>query len=202
MFTPLISEPTPISPNPKWKNIFIWGLIVSILAVLITSANSCTTPKNAAKKAEKIMDKFPEQVLPILRKKAPCITVKYDTTFTSIDTVINIDCPETDRYKYFTDTIFREVNKTIRIPYKVTLPSKVITKYIEDSAKIKELTLKLEREIIEKEEVIKKEKETADKLNKARKTRNWLWLILILSAIIATRKTWMQVLGKMVNPIT
>jgi len=202
MYIPSVNYPKQISPNPKWKNVFIWGLIVSILAMLLTFANSCTTSKNAAKKAEKIMDKYPEKVLPILRKKAPCITVKYDTTFTSIDTVINIDCPEIDTPKYFTDTVIRDVKKTIKVPYRVTLPAKIITKYIEDSAKIKELTLKLDREIFDKEEALKREKETTAKLNKVRKTRNWLWLILIMSAIIATRKTWMQVLGRMVNPIT
>ena len=128
------------------------------------------------------MDKYPEQVLPELRKKAPCITVKYDTTYNTIDTIINVDCPDSSSAQYFTihDTVVKKDFKTIKVPIKVQLPARTIYKYIEDSAKIKELDIKLQRTILEKDEAIKREKETNEKLNKVRKTRNWLWVVIVL----------------------
>lgn len=182
MFIPYIQQPRQVSPNPNWRNVIIIGIIVSILAFIVTFANSCTTPKNAAKKAAKIMDKYPEQVLPELRKKAPCITVKYDTTYNTIDTIINVDCPDSSSAQYFTihDTVVKKDFKTIKVPIKVQLPARTIYKYIEDSAKIKELDIKLQRTILEKDEAIKREKETNEKLNKVRKTRNWLWVVIVL----------------------
>ena len=173
MYTPPLTGPN-ISPNPKWKNVLIWGLIVAILAIIVSFANSCTTAKNAAKKATKIMDKYPAQVLPVLRQKAPCITVKLDTTYTTVDTIINVECTEQEVVKgaYFTDTIYKNETRTIRVPYKVTLPAKVITKYIEDSAKIKELSIRTTELSAERDQL-------TGKLKKVKKCRNWLILLFI-----------------------
>ncbi len=160
MYTPPVQYPRHVSPNPKWKNSLIWGLIISILAIIVSLANGCTTAKNAANKAAKIMDKYPEQVLPELRKKAPCITVRLDTVISNIDTVINIDCPDTSAAEYFTihDTTVKYI-KTIgnvrKVPVRVQLPARTIYKYIEDSAKIKELHVKLDRVIAEREGYLK-----------------------------------------------
>lgn len=199
MYTPYIQYPRQISPNPKWGKAIIWGAITSILAIIVIFANSCTTAKNAASKAAKIMDKYPEQVLPELRKKAPCVTIKYDTTYTTIDTVVNVDCPDSNSIEYFTihDTIVKNKTNTVKVPVKIQLPSRTIYKYIEDSAKIKELTVKLRRITDEKEEAIKREKETNDKLSKARKTRNWLWVILVLLVAWKCRR---QIVN-LVNPL-
>ena len=182
MYTPPIQYQRPNMQNPKWKNVLIWYAVIAILAIVVTFANGCTTAKNAANKAAKIMDKYPEQVLPELRKKAPCITVKYDTTYNTIDTIINVDCPDSSSAQYFTihDTVVKKDFKTIKVPIKVQLPARTIYKYIEDSAKIKELDIKLQRTILEKDEAIKREKETNEKLNKVRKTRNWLWVVIVL----------------------
>ncbi|MFN9113662.1 MAG: hypothetical protein ACK5XN_26635 [Bacteroidota bacterium] len=193
MYTPPIQYPRHVSPNPKWKNTLIWGLIVSILAIIVSFANGCTTAKNAANKAAKIMDKYPEQVLPELRKKAPCITVRLDTVISNIDTVIHIDCPDTSAADYFTihDTTIRYIRTptiTRRVPVRVQLPGRTIYKYIEDSAKIKELHVKLDRVTSEREAYLKQVLDLNSKLNKARRTRNWLWVILILSVVWKYRR--------------
>ena len=81
-------------------------------------------------------------VAQITRAVFPCITVKSDTTYRTIDTVMMIDCP-TGTSEYFTvtdtlnriDTLYKDKIKKVL----VTLPIRyvTITNNIEDSAKMK-----------------------------------------------------------------
>lgn len=198
MYTPHPNFPSDMPP--KFERAVKWMLLLCVVAIVVSYCSSCTTARNAASKAGKIMDKYPEQVLPELRKKAPCITVNVDTFYTTVDTTITVDCPDTSAAQYFTvhDTIIR--NNTIRVPYRVTLPVRTVVKYIKDSAEIMELNLRIQRLITEREQALEREQATAAKLDKARRTRNWLWLALLICAAIITRKLWWRLLVAKFRP--
>lgn len=117
---------------------------------------SCYTPSKAKKELNKANDKYPQLVAGFTREKFPCIEKKADTTITT-DTLfqyINVDCP-TDTSLTKGDTIYIDKVRTQTKTIKVAVPqqTKIINRYIEDSAKIKvmeydneQCSKKLERE--------------------------------------------------------
>jgi hypothetical protein len=182
-------------------------IVVAIFLFLWAISHcSCTTAKNAPRKAENLLQKYPEKVVPVFRQAYPCITTAADTFITLTDTVINVDCPDTSAAQYFTvhDTLthIKQVTKTISIPYRIQLPGRTVVKYIEDSAKIYEMGLRIKRIEAEREAAKAEAKATGEKLHKARKTRNWLWLLLFGATVWITRKLWLPVVGRMVNPLS
>lgn len=83
MYTPYPQYPKQIPPTPKWKRALAVCIILIIAAIIATYMPSCTTAKNAPTKAGKLMDKYPEKVLPVFRGKFPCTTTGVTTTFDS-----------------------------------------------------------------------------------------------------------------------
>ena len=135
---------------------------------------SCYTPNKAIKDAEKSIRKHPASVLPIFRGAFPCIVTASDTIYQVHDTIIEIPCPEGSIFHHYkTDTIKGIIvqTKVVKIPVRVQLPGKVITKYIEDSSKIKSLSI-----------VINDLNKDCDRLDGKVKRRNKIiwWLIIML----------------------
>jgi len=200
MYTPFPNFPNDLNHNPKFERAVKWMLLVCVVAIVLSYCSSCYTPAKAKRQAIRAMTQHPEEVLPTLRQLAPCITVNVDTFYTTVDTVINVDCPDTSAAQYFTvhDTITR--SNTIRVPYRVTLPARTVVKYIKDSAEVIECNLREQRLTTERDQSISREQATAAKLSKVQRTRNWLWLVVLICAAIITRKAWLPVVGRMVNP--
>lgn len=94
---------------------------------------------------EKAYAKDAAAVADFARENFPCTDLlKNDTTFIIQDSTIYIDCPETKAADYFTvyntDTVWQKITKTVKVPVNLPVKTFTITRYWEDSAKIKRLT--------------------------------------------------------------
>jgi len=139
---------------------------------------SCYTPNKAIKDARKALDKHPAHVLPIFRNAFPCIVTASDTIYQVHDTIIEIPCPTEVIHESKIDTIKGVIVKTkiVKVPVRVQLPGRIITKYIEDSSKLKELGLQLyryEQDILEKDKRIEKLENKVERRNKL------IWWLII-----------------------
>lgn len=96
---------------------------------------------NPTKKAQKLIDKHPDKTLSVFRSAYPCTEAKIDTVYNWHDTTIFIDCVP------LIDTINTESIKYIFSPFKakkvIRYKTGTITKYIEDSSRLKSLKLQL-----------------------------------------------------------
>jgi len=156
----------------------VWVILLALIVAAILAG--CTT-------AEKLLDKAERKDAAIVAKyardKYPCTLLKNDTAIIWKDSVIYIDCPDnTNPFEVVIvrkDTVQNTVIKTIRVPVKVQLPSKVVTRWYEDSAK-----LKINDDHIRS--LTKKVSEQTDKivsLNKKvsnKSKENWIWRAIAL----------------------
>lgn len=115
-----------------------------VLLVLLTG---CMTAEKAKRNLDKIENEYPELISEICAVEYPCIPRKADTVLRTEYDFIEVECPDGQlplTSKDSTDTIYiikynGRVTKEVRIPCE----SKVITQYIEDSAKVTDLTNRL-----------------------------------------------------------
>jgi hypothetical protein len=191
MYTPGPIHNNPLPNYREPKNFWLYVIIVVSFLIWLASMTSCYTPQKANRQALRAITAHPATVLPTFRSLYPCVTTRQDTFITSYDTIINIDCPDT--------TAGREYPESI--PVRVPVQTRTITVYKEDSAKLKEHVLREQRLITEREQAVQREQDTAAKLSKTRKTRNWLWVAVIAAAVYITRKAWLPVVNRMVNPL-
>ncbi len=109
-----------------------------LIGILIMLFNSCQTAKQLMDKAEK---KNPAIVAEYARDKYPCTDLlKPDTAILYRDTTVYIDCPDSIPATFETvrvDTVNNTVVKTVRVPVTLPIRTQIITKYYEDSAKLK-----------------------------------------------------------------
>ncbi len=160
-----------------------------IVGIVIMLFSSCYNSKKATEQVNKADAKYPEIVAKLARDKYPCQEIlKPDTTIVYEDSLIFIECPDSNynagEYATVrTDTIYRAgENRTVRVPVKVLIPSKVINHYYEDSAKLKLLAI----EIARLQKLNESLQATNDSLNKkvSRKSKeNWIWRIIALALI-------------------
>jgi hypothetical protein len=146
---------------------------------------SCYTPNKAIKDARKALDKHPAHVLPIFRNAFPCIVTDADTIYQVHDTIIEIPCPTEVVHETKVDTIKGIIvqTKIVKVPVRVQLPGRIITKYIEDSSKLKELGLQIyryEQDILAKDKRIEKLENKIERRNKI----IWWFLILLIFSIL------------------
>lgn len=146
---------------------------------------SCYTPNKAIKDARKALDKHPAHVLPIFRNAFPCIVTASDTIYQVHDTIIEIPCPTDVIHETKVDTIKGIIvqTKIVKVPVRVQLPGRIITKYIEDSSKLKELGLQIneyKQALLEKDKRIEKLENKIARRNKI----IWLFLILLIFSIL------------------
>jgi len=96
---------------------------------------------NPTKKAQKLIEKHPDKTLAVFRSAFPCTDGGIDTVYNWHDTTIFIDCVPV------IDTINTESIKYILSPFKakkiLSYRTATITKYIEDSSRLKSLKLQL-----------------------------------------------------------
>lgn len=120
-----------------------------LIPLLIILISGCSTAKELLDKAER---KDPAIVAQYARDKYPCTDLlKPDTVTMYEDSLVFIECPDSnysanDYAIVRTDTIYKPgESKMVRVPVKILVPSKVITKWYEDSAKLKLMTLEISR---------------------------------------------------------
>lgn len=129
----------------------------------------------------KANDKFPEIVATLARDKYPCTDLlKPDTVTMYEDSLVFIECPDSnysagDYAIVRTDTIYKTgESRTVRVPVKILVPSKVVTRWYEDSAKLKLMSLEISRL---KTELSKSNAERDKYKGKSdhRGKENWIW---------------------------
>jgi hypothetical protein len=156
--------------------------ILSVLFLLVIT--SCYTEKKAQKELNKANDKYPDVVAEFTRDKYPCTelkdsTVVYDTVYQEVEAL----CPpqqiiytKDTLWKKKIDTVYRKddiykknplVKTTVTVPVRQT----TVTKWFEDSAKIKLLTSQINKcgEDLKQSE--------------RKKERNWDWIKWLLVAL-------------------
>lgn len=109
--------------------------VLAFLMVLLFSG--CSTAKELLDKAEK---KDPAIVAKYARDKFPCTDLlKPDTLTVYQDSLVYIDCPsEGTDIITFVDTLNTRVpGKTIRVPVNIPVRTQIVTKWYEDSAKLR-----------------------------------------------------------------
>lgn len=110
-----------------------------LIGFVIMMFSRCATPKQLIDKADR---KDPAAVARYTRDKYPCTDLlKPDTAVIFKDTVVYVDCPDTatsNQYEVIrTDTVKNTVVKTIRVPVHLPVQVQYITRWYEDSAKLK-----------------------------------------------------------------
>lgn len=164
--------------TPKMLKWFLIGLLCLIIIAILAS---CSTAKELIDKAEK---KDPAAVAEYARDKYPCKDLlKPDTATLYKDTTIYVDCPDTGKIETGFETIrFDTVKlpgqlKTIRVPVTIRTAGQVITRWYEDSAKLKIASVNSTKQqaAIDKLQIERnKYKDKSDHRGK----ENWIWRII------------------------
>jgi len=149
------------------RHLISWIFIVSILLF------GCSTAKELLDKAEK---KDPAIVAEYARQKYPCTDLlKPDTLVTIKDSLVFVDveCPDsiTKETVIKTDTLNNVITKTIRVPVNMPIQIRTITKWYEDSAKLKLAAISIN--------------------NLQQDTANYRKQIVKLDGKVATRNKWL-----------
>lgn len=111
--------------------------------IALVFLSGCYTAEKAARQVNKANYKHPEVVAKIARDFYPCTDLlKDDTTIFLRDTLIYIECPDniTPDSKFETvrfDTLNKTITKIVRVPVNMPIITQVVTKWYEDSAKLK-----------------------------------------------------------------
>jgi len=153
---------------------------VQAIAIILL-LTGCMTSERAKRKLDKIEKDYPELVSEICAVEYPCIPRKADTVLRTEYDFIEVECPDgqipvTSRDS--TDTVYiikyneRRITKEVRIPCE----SKVITQYLEDTAKVAELSNRL----AESDKAYQKAKKKAEKATRF----NWILAILLALLIL------------------
>lgn len=135
----------------KLMNNKIFYFILAALCIIMLAG--CLTPKKADKQLAKVMQKFPKKIPQICIDSFPCITIQSDTTLQLGDSMLLfLDCPDnpapngtaedyaiwdTATSKPATRNPQPGTKKTYRVQVKVPVYKWYITRYIEDTRKIK-----------------------------------------------------------------
>lgn len=158
-----------------------------IIGILIMLFPSCYNAKKATQQVNKANDNYPEVVAKIARDKYPCTDLlKPDTLITYKDSLVlvEIECPEliepTTVVKI--DTVNNVITKTIRVPVNMPIQTRTVTKWFEDSAKLKLYDVALNKANTANEKlqatVIAQDKKIAHKTKE-----NWIWRIIAICLI-------------------
>jgi len=151
--------------------------------LLILILTGCSTAKELLDKAEK---KDPAIVAKYARDKYPCTDLlKPDTAVIWKDSLVYIDCPEVTATTFETvrfDTINNVVTNIVKVPVNMPVRTQTITKWYEDSAKLKILNVEATACL----DSVKKLTESNDKqaVKISRKSKeNWIWRVIALVLI-------------------
>lgn len=165
-----------------------------LIGILIMLFNSCQTAKQLMDKAEK---KNPAIVAEYARDKYPCTDLlKNDTAVIWKDTTIYVDCPDTARNNEFNtirvDTVNNIITKTIKVPFTIPARTVYITKWYEDSAKLKLCyteIFSIRTENSNLQTTVDKQKKKINRQAKELWIHRGLWIIiLIIATLLLLRK--------------
>jgi len=144
--------------------------------ILLFALASCSTAKELLDKAEK---KDPAIVAQYARDKYPCTDLlKPDTAIVYQDSLIFVDveCPEVGQPAEVLriDTVNNIITRTVRVPVNMPVQTKVITKWYEDSAKLKLYRLQVEG--LQKDTAtLRAARDTYQAKAQRRGKENWIW---------------------------
>jgi len=165
--------------NPQSQIKIVWLMLLAIIVIAILAG--CTTAEKLLNKAEQ---KDPAIVAKYARDKYPCTELlRPDTSIVYRDSLVlvEIECPEliepTTIVKI--DTVNNVITKTIRVPVNMPIRTQTITKWYEDSAKLKLYDVALNKANTANEKL----QAANDKLTVkvARKNKeNWIWRAIAL----------------------
>jgi len=165
-----------------------------LLIILIFTG--CYTQKKAQQQVDKADSHYPEIVAKLARDKYPCTDLlKPDTVVTVQDSLIfvEIECPEVTTEIIRTDTVNNVITRTVRVPVNMPVQIRTVTKWYEDSAKLKILTL----EATAFQQSVKTLQAANDKqaVKIARKSKeNWIWrVIAIILAAWTVFRFWNKI---------
>lgn len=173
---------TTAQPNLPNQVKWVWLALLTIIVIAILAG--CSTAEKLLDKAEK---KDPAIVAKYARDKYPCTDLlKPDTAIIWKDSVIYIECPDnTNPFEVIvvkTDTVKNTVIKTVRVPVTVPIQVKYITKWYEDSAKLKISAVALNNCNTEAKALkVANNKLTAKSARRG--VENWIWRVIALILI-------------------
>jgi len=161
-----------------------WAAIVIVLYWTAAILTGCQTAKQLLDKAEK---KDPAIVATYARDKYPCTDLlRPDTAVLYRDTTVYIDCPDSIPATFEvirTDTVNQVVVKTVRVPVKLPIQTQVVTRWYEDSAKLKIFTVQvnaLQRDTAALQSQVTKYKGQASRRGK----ENWIWRAIAIALLV------------------
>jgi len=156
-------------------------LALILIGLVIMCFSRCSSAKELMDKAEK---KDPAIVAEYARQKYPCTDLlKPDTVTLYEDSLVFIECPDSNYAPGEYATVLRDTLwqpgqvRTVKVPVKILVPSKVITQWYEDSAKLKIAAVRIAGLEKENGELKKENESLSGKL--ARRTK-YLWWLLAL----------------------
>ena len=149
--------------------------------ILIILLAGCSSAKELMDKAEK---KDATIVAEYARAKYPCKDLlKPDTAVIWKDTTVYIDCPDTIKGNDFevivtkTDTVNNTTVRTVRVPVNMPVRTQVITKWYEDSAKLKINQVQI-NSLQEDTAKLRAHVDSWKGKAKHREKENWIWRII------------------------
>lgn len=155
-----------------------------LIGILIMCFSSCKTAEELLNKAEK---KDPAIVAKLARDKYPCTDLlKPDTAIVYQDSLVFVDveCPEAGQPAEVirVDTVNNVITRTVRVPVNMPVQVRTVTRWYEDSAKLKVLTVGLNKANTANEKLTG-ENTRLHKAATRRGIENWIWRIV--AAVLA-----------------
>lgn len=164
-----------------------WALIVIGLYWTAAALTGCYTAKKAEQQVNKANDHFPGVVAKLARDKYPCTDLlRPDTAILYRDTLVYIDCPDSIPATFEVvrrDTINNLVTKTVRVPVNLPIRERIITKWYEDSAKLKLAQIALNRLQADTAR-LQARITTLQAQSKRRGMENWIWRAIAITLIV------------------
>lgn len=173
---------------PKRKPDYPLLVMIALAAALIISCfTGCYTSKKAEQQVNKANDHYPGVVAKLARDKYPCTDLlRPDTAILYRDTLVYIDCPDSIPATFEVirrDTINNVVTKTVRVPVNLPVRDRIITKWYEDSAKIKLAQIALNG--LQKDTARMQARiTTLQAQSKRRGMENWIWRAIAITLIV------------------
>ena len=172
--------------TPKMLKWFFIGLLLLIIIAILAS---CSTAKELLDKAEK---KDPAIVATYARDKYPCTELlKTDTAIIYKDSTVYIECPDSLPATFETvrfDTVNQVVTRVVKVPVTIRTAEKIVTRWFEDSAKLKLYELQVNSLQTDTARLNKQVIKLSGKVAARNKWLLWLLIICICETLWILRK--------------
>lgn len=171
-----------------------WQLIIVGL-IIVFAFSRCYNSQKATEQVNKADSKFPEIVAKLARDKYPCTQLlKTDTAVVFKDTTVYIECPDTltnnptpfETIRF--DTINNVVTKIVKVPVTIRTAAQTITRWFEDSAKLKLAAITLTNLQADTANYRKQIIKLDGKVSTRNKWLLWLLIIVICETLWILRK--------------